>query len=78
MSLMSAIVMLKVVRWPFKNFGNFTITTIGIFGVTFMGYSIYSENKFNQPIIGESIKLLGKHNNIKELVGREQMMQAIR
>jgi hypothetical protein len=57
--------MLKVLQWPFKGFGNFSITALGIVGLTFWGYSIYSEGKFNQPIIGESIKLLGKHPQIK-------------
>ncbi len=44
--------MLKVVQWPFKSMGNFAITSVGIVGLSFWGYSIYSESKFNQPIIG--------------------------
>jgi hypothetical protein len=62
--------MLKAVRWPFKSAGNFFISSLGFIGVSFWGYSIYSESKFNQPIIGESIKVLGKHPQVKELVGR--------
>lgn len=61
--------MRKALRWPFKSFTNFSITSIGIFAVTFWSFSVYSESKFNQPIIGESVKLLGKHNNVKELIG---------
>lgn len=61
--------MLKVVQWPFKSIGNFVVTSIGFVGISFWGYSIYSETKFNQPIIGESIKLLGKHQQVRELVG---------
>jgi hypothetical protein len=57
--------MLKVINWPFKSFTNFAITSVGIIGIGFWGYSIYSEGKFNQPIIAESIKLLGKHPQIK-------------
>ena len=55
----------RVVHWPLRNFTNFTLTAVTLFGVTFVGYSIYSENKFNQPIIGEAIKMLGKHNTVK-------------
>jgi hypothetical protein len=61
--------MLKIVQWPLKSFGNFAITSLGFIGLGFWSYSIYSEGKFNQPIIGESIKLLGKHPQIKELAG---------
>lgn len=70
--------MLKVVQWPFKSIGNFMITSIGLVGVSFWGYSIYSESKFNQPIIGESIKLLGKHQQVRELVGTLASIQDIR
>jgi hypothetical protein len=61
--------MLRVLHWPLKSFGNFSITAIGLIGVGFWSYSFYSESKFNQPIIAESIKLLGKHPQIKELAG---------
>jgi len=57
--------MLKLLQWPFKGFANFSITCVGFVGMGFWGYSIYSERKFNQPIIGESIKLLGKNPQIK-------------
>lgn len=70
--------MLKVVQWPFKSIGNFMITSIGLVGVSFWGYSIYSESKFNQPIIGESIKFLGKHQQVRELVGISASIQDIR
>ena len=70
--------MLKVIHWPFKNFGNFAIASVGLCGLSFWGYSIYSEGKFNQPIIGESIKLLGKHPQIKELAGLLFPIQDIR
>lgn len=69
--------MLKVVQWPFKSIGNFMITSIGLVGVSFWTYSIYSETKFNQPIIGESIKLLGKHQQVRELVGTSTSIQDI-
>ena len=61
--------MLKIIHWPFKSVGNFAIASIGIVGVSFWGYSIYSEGKFNQPIIGETIKLLGRNPQVKELAG---------
>jgi hypothetical protein len=51
---------LKIIHWPFKSGTNFLITSLGIVGLSFWSYSIYSETKFNQPIIGESIKMLGK------------------
>ncbi len=57
--------MLKALQWPLKSFGNFAITSVGVIGIGFWSYSVYSEGKFNQPIIGESIKLLGKHPQIK-------------
>ena len=60
--------MIKLAKWPFKSAGNFFITSLGFIGVSFWGYSIYSETKFNQPIIGESVKLLGRHQQVKELV----------
>ena len=34
--------MMKTLRWPFKSAGNFMITSIGIIGMTFWGYTIYS------------------------------------
>jgi hypothetical protein len=61
--------MLKMLHWPFRSFSNFAISAIGITAISFWGYSIYSENNFNQPIVGESIKILGKNPQIKELVG---------
>ena len=61
--------MIKVIKWPFKTPGNFFLSSLGFVGLSFWGYSIYSESKFNQPIIGESIKLLGRHQQVKELVG---------
>jgi len=63
------ITMLKVLKWPFRTYTNFFLTSLGIVGASFWGYSIYSESKFNQPIIGESIKLLGKQSQVKELIG---------
>lgn len=69
--------MLKAVQWPLRSFGNFAITSVGVIGIGFWSYSVYSEGKFNQPIIGESIKLLGKHPQIKELAGISSFMQAI-
>jgi hypothetical protein len=68
--------MLKLLQWPFKGFMNFSITVVGFAGLGFWSYSIYSEGKFNQPIIGESIKLLGRNPQIKELVGMSVAMQA--
>lgn len=44
--------MLKVLQWPLRSFGNFAITSVGVIGIGFWSYSVYSENKFNQPIIG--------------------------
>jgi hypothetical protein len=61
--------MLKALRWPFKSFTNFSISSLGFTALAFYGYTIYSEGNFNQPIVGESIKILGKHPQIKALVG---------
>ena len=57
--------MIKIIKWPFKTPGNFFLSSLGVVGLSFWGYSIYSESKFNQPIIGESIKLLGRHQQVK-------------
>ena len=65
--------MLKALHWPFRSFSNFAISAIGITAVSCWGYSIYSENNFNQPIVGESIKILGKNPQIKELVGTSSL-----
>ena len=57
--------MMKIMAWPLRSGGNFLITSLGFIGISFWGYSIYSETKFNQPIIGESVKLLGRHPQVK-------------
>jgi hypothetical protein len=44
--------MLKVLYWPFRSFANFAISAVGITALSFWGYTIYSENNFNQPIVG--------------------------
>lgn len=44
--------MSKLFGWVFKSFSTFSLATIGLAGFAFWGYTIYSEGKFNQPIIG--------------------------
>lgn len=67
----------KAIYWPFRSLANFTIASLGVVGLSFWGYSIYSEGKFNQPIIGESVKLLGKHLQVRELVGTQRCTKDI-
>ena len=61
--------MKKLMLWPTKSMGNFALTCLGVTAIGFWSYSIYSERKFNQPIIAETVKIMGKHRQIKELIG---------
>lgn len=55
--------------WLFRNLTNFTVGTLAISltGYYFMG--IYNERKFEVPIIDQSVVLLNRNHEIKQLAG---------
>lgn len=55
--------------WMFRSWSNFTISVIG---VSLGGYyinSIFKEREFQKPVIEESLKILGKHKEVRTLAG---------
>lgn len=53
----------------FRNWSNFTISFIGVSLTGYYINNVFKERQFQTPVIDESLKILGKHHEVRTLAG---------
>jgi hypothetical protein len=47
--------------WSFRSATNLGLTLLGFAGVGYFGNGIYNERNFSNPVVEETVKILGKN-----------------
>lgn len=55
--------------WMFRNLTNLTVGTLGLSLVGYYVLRLYSEKKFEVPIVEQSVVLLNRNRELKKLTG---------